>query len=697
LPPGFAGADLENLVNEAAALAARATCAPSAGGEFQNAMERIVAGYAVVMHNLEHSDPVHKVSIVSRGMALGYTMPLPENDKYLRTKQAFEDEIVGLLGGRAAEEIIFERVTTGAANDLERATELARSRLHLVQPYNSGGDNMSTTGLKVPRKILVNDLVSGLVMAVVTVPGALANGLLAGVNPVYGVYAVIAGTTVGALFTASVIMNVDSTSATAIAAGDILGGISSEEQLGYLVVLGILIGLFMLIFGFLKLGFLVRFISNAVMTGFLSGLGVLTILGQTGDLTGYYSEAGNKVFQTIDTILHFGEIDPATLVVGLVTIALIILLSRTKLERYAMPIALAIATVLVFLPVFDSVILVGDTTEIPRGLPRPNLPDLSLVPAMLLPAMTIAIIALVQGAGVSQSKPNPDGEYPDPSGDFRGQGAANVAVGVFGGLPVGGSLSGTSLIQGMGGVSRWANIFTGLFAAVILLLLAPLIEILPLTALAGMLVLVGVSMINVPRIETVWHTGPAPTTIMVITFVATLFTDIQVAVAIGVILTFVVYVYRSAEKVRIERIVLQDDGSFAEDEVPEELTSAEIVALMPIGSLFFAGASEFEEDLPEVGDARRAVAIIGLRDRDEVGSTFIRIVERYANELQAGGNKLMLAGLNERVLEQLEKTDLLDLIGEENVFPVEPQFGAALGKAVSAAETWIERDSEATG
>jgi cell division protease FtsH len=149
LTPGFVGADLENLVNEAAILAARRNKNRIEREEFQDAMERIVAGperrgkiisdqerevvayheagHAVVMHNLEHSDPVHKVSIVSRGMALGYTMPLPENDKYLRTKEAFEDEIVGLLGGRAAEEIIFEQVTTGAANDLERATELARS------------------------------------------------------------------------------------------------------------------------------------------------------------------------------------------------------------------------------------------------------------------------------------------------------------------------------------------------------------------------------------------------------------------------------------------------------------------------------------------------------------------------------------------------------------------------------------------
>jgi len=149
LTPGFVGADLENLVNEAAILAARRNLNLIGQQEFQDAIERIIAGperksnllteqerrvvafheagHAVVMHNVEDGDPVHKVSIVSRGMALGYTMPLPENEKYLRSKEAFEGEIVGLLGGRAAEEIVFDRVTTGAANDLERATKLARA------------------------------------------------------------------------------------------------------------------------------------------------------------------------------------------------------------------------------------------------------------------------------------------------------------------------------------------------------------------------------------------------------------------------------------------------------------------------------------------------------------------------------------------------------------------------------------------
>ncbi|HSG20384.1 MAG TPA: AAA family ATPase, partial [Burkholderiaceae bacterium] len=151
LTPGVVGADLENLVNEAAILAARRNLSLIGPSEFQDAMERIVAGperkgqiisaherevvayhesgHAVVMHNMENGDPIHKVSIISRGMALGYTMPLPESEKYLRSKESFEDEIAGLLGGRVAEEIIFKQITTGAANDLERATERARSMI----------------------------------------------------------------------------------------------------------------------------------------------------------------------------------------------------------------------------------------------------------------------------------------------------------------------------------------------------------------------------------------------------------------------------------------------------------------------------------------------------------------------------------------------------------------------------------------
>jgi len=144
--------------------------------------------------------------------------------------------------------------------------------------------------------------------------------------------------------------------------------------------------------------------------------------------------------------------------------------------------------------------------------------------------------------------------------------------------------------------------------------------------------------------------------------------------------------------VRLERIVPQVDGTFVEAEVPEALPSREIVVIQPIGSLFFAGVAELEEHLPKVGQAQGSAVIIRLRDRDEVGSTFIRTMQRYAESLQAGGNVLMLEGLSEKVLEQIERTDLLDLIGEENVFLGQPQHGASLRQSLSAAEALLARD-----
>lgn len=555
-------------------------------------------------------------------------------------------------------------------------------------------NELTNTGLRVPRTVFISDLIAGLVNAIVSIPGAIANGILAGVNPVYGLYSIMLGTPIAALFTSSVIMNVDSTSATSLATLDALGGIPEGQHLAYLVVLAILVGLFMLLFGILKLGFLVQFISNAVMTGFLSGLGILTILSQLGDLTGYSSDANQKVFQAIDTFLNWQRFDIPTLLIGLLTIALIVGINHTKYERYSFAVGVVFTTLLVAIVGLDSVAVVGDSTAIPRSLPSLNLPNLSLIPVMLLPALIIAIIALVQAAGVSQSMPNPDGEYPDPSGDFRGQGVANVATGLVGGISVGGSVSGTIQLQSIGGKSRWANIFTGVFATICVLLIAPFIEDIPMATLAGTLIVVGVQMINEHRIETVWHTDLMPTAVMLITFIFTLFAPLQVAVGLGVVLSGIMFIYQSAARVRIERVVPQPDGTFVEDDVPDVLSSGEIVALLPVGSLFYAGAAQFENQLPDVDEARRTVVIIGLRDRDEIGSTFVRVIERYAKQLDSSGNKLMLAGVNERILEQLDKTELMDLLGEEDIVPADPQFFGPMNKALSFAQAWIDAEDE---
>lgn len=146
--PGFTGADLQNVLNEAAILTARHNKKRISQKELSEALEKVLlgperhnkvlsenekkitayheAGHAIVSHVLPNGDPVHKVSIVSRGMALGYTWNMPLNDKYLYSKAQFSDELAVMLGGRAAEMLIFKEVTTGAASDLQRATELSR-------------------------------------------------------------------------------------------------------------------------------------------------------------------------------------------------------------------------------------------------------------------------------------------------------------------------------------------------------------------------------------------------------------------------------------------------------------------------------------------------------------------------------------------------------------------------------------------
>jgi cell division protease FtsH len=147
--PGFTGADLANVLNEAALLAARELKSEIGNRELDEAIDRVMAGpqrksrlmsdserlvtayheagHALVAHALPHTDPVHKITIMPRGRALGYTMVLPDDDKYSTTRNQLLDQLAYSLGGRAAEELIFHDPTTGASNDIEKATALAKA------------------------------------------------------------------------------------------------------------------------------------------------------------------------------------------------------------------------------------------------------------------------------------------------------------------------------------------------------------------------------------------------------------------------------------------------------------------------------------------------------------------------------------------------------------------------------------------
>jgi len=580
--------------------------------------------------------------------------------------------------------------------------------------------SISSRSFSLPeRDQFTADLIAGLTFAMVNVPQAMGNAVLATVNPVFGLYTLMIATPVGALFTSSVFMNVSTTGALSVAAGDALVYFPSEQKLTALITLVFLIGVFQLVLGLLKLGSLIRFISQSVMTGFITGIAILIVLGAISDLTGYTSQHNSEILSLADTLLNLDQADPATLVLGLITIGLIVGFGRTRLNKFAMILALVVVTLLAILitAVFenDSLELVGDIATIPRYLPRPMLPDVSLVPALILPAVAIGIIGLVQGAGVGQSYPNPDGKYPDTSRDFSGQGLGNIAASLFQGIPGGGSMSGTAVsvnagIPGGGSMSgtavsvnagarsRWANILAGLFVILIVLLFADAVKLIPMTALGGLLVVVGFQNIQPRQISTVWQTNMVARTAMVFTFAATIALPLQFAIIVGVAISVMLHVFQSSNQIKVVEFVPVESGFPEERPAPAKLTSQQITLLYTYGSLFFASAANFEKNLPAADEAQQAVVILILRGRPEVGSTFIGVLRRYTETLQANGGKLMLSGVSPNLHNQLDRTGTTALIGKENLFPEKSQLGAAMNEALAVARSWLEQvDSNRSG
>jgi SulP family sulfate permease len=545
------------------------------------------------------------------------------------------------------------------------------------------------------------DILAGLINSIAAIPDALAQGVLAGVSPINGLYGLMVGTPIAALTTGSQFMSVTITGAMTIAVGSALVGYTGDTLIQALVTIALVIGIFQAIAGLLHWGYFVRFVSNAVMTGFLTGVALLIVLAQLGNLTGYEFtiESSNRVLRTLELLLNISQVGLATTIVGLTTIALILVLRRTRLRKISLLLALVVAALLVPLFGLNSVVLVGDTTYIPSGFPRPAIPipifDLELITA----AIAVAIIGLVQGAGVSSSYPNTDGKYPDISRDFLAQGAANMAVSLFHGLPVGGSLSSTALLVSAGARSRMANLFTGVFVICSVLFFSSLIKMLPMASLAAVLILAGIQSFNRERIMTVWETSRISRGVMVFTFVSTLFLPIPTAVFLGVGTHILLHVFRAADRIEVMQIaplegvskVVQLDGSvYKEQPVPKELLSNQVTVLMPYGSLFFAGAVEFEEKIPAMEKAKSAVIIVILRGRNEVGSTLVRVLDRMASKLEANGGKLMLAGVSEPVYNQLMKTGLLARLGEKNVYKATEKHGESALKAYLDAQTWLQ-------
>jgi sulfate permease, SulP family len=535
------------------------------------------------------------------------------------------------------------------------------------------------------------DTVAGLVLGVQSVPDGLATGLLAGINPLSGLYGYLVGTAGGALLTSSTFMAVQGTGAMAMVVADVPGLRDGDDGSRALVTLTMLTGIAMLVAGLLKLGSLLRFVSNAVMVGFINAVGVNIVLGQLANLTGYSAEGANRLARALNTLFNPSRLDGRSLLIGVTTAVLIILLERTRLGALGMVVAVILTSAVAHWADWTSVATLRDLGVVADALPTPALPLLQMVPALIVPAVSLAFIGLVQGAGISANFPNPDGSYPDASRDFVGQGAANLASGVLRGMPVGGSVSASSLNKEAGARSRRSLFVATLVMGIVIVAFGDAVGSLSMPALAGLLMLIGVRTIKPGDLQSVWKTGTVPKAVLGVTFVLTLVVPLQYAVLIGVGLSVVLHVVRQSNQVTVRRRVLDPEGHFVETDPPTELPSHEVVLLQPYGSLFFAAAPTFEAALPIVTTGSvGSVVVLRLRGRSDLGTTFMDVVRRYAESLAAVGSKLVIVSAGEQITEQLEVNGVTAVIGAENVLPGDERIGATLRHAHAEALVWVE-------
>lgn len=541
------------------------------------------------------------------------------------------------------------------------------------------------------RASLRQDAVAGLTVAVSSVPDGMAGGVLAGVNPIYGLYACMVGPVVGGIVSSTALMVITTTSAASLVAGQSIAGLPAAGRDDALFMMVVLAGLFQVLFGVLGLGRLTRFVSYSVMAGFLSGISVVLILSQLPVVTGHAVRGSNRVTQTLQLLEEIRDVSLPSIAIAALTLVVALTLRKTRVQSFASLVAITVATMVTLLFGAGDVQVVRDVGTIPRAVPQPLLPAFAAAFDVMTGALALALIILVQGAGVSQTVPNPDGSRSRASRDFIAQGAANIASGLFRGLPVGGSLGTTAVNLVSGAQRRWAAIFSGLWMAAIVIGLPGVVSRVAMPALGALLVLAGARNLKPEDVRAVWNAGWPSRLAGGTTFLATLLVPIQAAVGIGVTLSALLYINESSTDVSLVELVERDDGFLEERSAPERLPANAVTTLDVYGHLFYAGARTLERLLPSPRGAAKPVVILRLRGYRTLGATLMDVLGSYARQLDAAGGRLYLTGLSDAAYQQVVRSGKLRLDGPVSAFRATPVVGESTRAARAAARAWLIR------
>lgn len=527
------------------------------------------------------------------------------------------------------------------------------------------------------RSTIRADLIAGLTGAIVVVPQGVAFATISGMPPQYGLYAAIVPTIVAALFGSSWhLVAGPSTTASLVLFTSLLAFAEpgSERWVELALTLALMVGVIELGLGLFKLGAVVNFISHSVVVGYTTGVGVLIIAHQVQGFLGIPIPREAEFLE----ILRDAPLGLSHLAWPTTTVAMATLLTAVGVRRWAPRVPYMIVAILVGSLVGalvdrwwpGTVTTVG---ALPSHLPPLSMPDFD--PAtwrMLLPtAFAVAISAANEVVSISRALALRCGQHVDANQEFIGQGLANTIGSFFSAYVVSGSFNRSALNYDAGAKTPLSALSAGVMLAAILVVAAPLAAWLPHAAMAASLVLVGWSLIDRQRIGQILRSSHSERAVMAVTIVTALFVHIQAAILSGVVLSLIVYLYRSSKPQILPRVPDPTSGGRKFTNPGPDLPECRQLRIVRIdGSLFFGAVAAFQDKLRRFeaeSPSRRHLAIVmtGVNFVDLAGA---EALVQAARRWRARGGGLYLIRVKERVWDALDKGGQLAEIGRENVF-----------------------------
>ncbi|MBO1110558.1 sulfate permease [Bordetella petrii] len=537
------------------------------------------------------------------------------------------------------------------------------------------------------RRHWLPNIVSGVIVGVVALPLAMAFAIASGVKPEQGLYTSIVAGLLVAMFGGSRLQIAGPTGAFIV----ILAGVVAEHGVAGLQIATLMAGLILVLLGVARMGAVIKFIPAPVIVGFTAGIGVIIWVGQWKDFFGLpgvtASHFHEKLWQLLQALPH---LHAATTGLAVLSLALLIGTARVPyLRRVPGPlVALVVATALQALFHFDGVATIGSAFGgVPQGLPSWQWPDVTLsrVIELIGPAFAIAMLGAIESLLSAVVADGMAGTRHQSNQELIGQGIANIAAPLFGGIAATGAIARTATNIRNGGTSPLAGIVHAATLLAIVVLLAPLAENVPLAVLAAILFMVAWNMSDVRHFAKMLRRAPrADVVILLVTFLLTVFADLVVAVNIGVILATLHFLRRMASSVGVQPI----DG----DELRHELAASGIAGLPDDvlvytvdGPLFFAAVENFEHALASTRTDPR-VLVIRLRRVPFMDVTGLQMLEDVIGRLHRRGVRVLLAEANARVRGKLHKAGIADLVGADAMFDTLGQALAACGAVRATAD-----------